>query len=237
MATSVSLAATRVNVLIVVRPPARRRAHRVRCSCVRMLFVHHSRQMPSRLGYRSLDKLIAHVNADGRVRAQYSTPDAYTIAKHAERIEWPVYTSDLMTICQEQPESSGLRGHFYWARYYTSRPLLKGYAREQRARCSRRRGSCRRWPSSRCGSTWNATPRSRSFSRSSTGPGPPTSRRWQPRSRCSCTTTPSPVRRTSTSPTTTPSTLRSAPSTRTGWCTTRWTRCVAFPTARAAGRA
>lgn len=79
--------------------------------------------------YDSLDDLLAAVNADGRVIAKYSTPIEYTDAKHAEGLKWPTKDDDYMTIAQDWTEESGLRGHMYWAGYYTSRPLLKLYAR------------------------------------------------------------------------------------------------------------
>lgn len=82
--------------------------------------------------YGNLDKLIHHVNKDGRVRVLYSTPEVYTEHKKAEdAVRWPTKTDDFMTIAQDWSEESGLRGHMYWAGYYTSRPLLKRFAREQ----------------------------------------------------------------------------------------------------------
>jgi hypothetical protein len=50
------------------------------------------------------------------LKAKYSTPVEYTDAKHAEALLWPVKDDDFMTIAQDWPEESGLRGHMYWVR-------------------------------------------------------------------------------------------------------------------------
>jgi alpha-mannosidase len=44
--------------------------------------------------FRNMDKLIEHVNKDGRVHALYSTPSIYTDAKHASNESWPVKYDD-----------------------------------------------------------------------------------------------------------------------------------------------
>lgn len=44
--------------------------------------------------FKNLDKLIHHANLDGRVNVFYSTPAAYTAAKHAYNISWPLKTDD-----------------------------------------------------------------------------------------------------------------------------------------------
>lgn len=44
--------------------------------------------------YKNLDKLIHYANLDGRVNAFYSTPAAYTDAKHAYDAAWPLKTDD-----------------------------------------------------------------------------------------------------------------------------------------------
>ena len=77
--------------------------------------------------YKNLDRLIDAVNADGRVAAQYSTPDIYAAAKHAESLSWTVKTvdQDFMPICQVQSAGSPDTGHMYWSGYFTSRPALK----------------------------------------------------------------------------------------------------------------
>lgn len=41
-----------------------------------------------------MDKLIHHANLDGRLNVFYSTPSAYTAAKHAYNISWPLKTDD-----------------------------------------------------------------------------------------------------------------------------------------------
>lgn len=44
--------------------------------------------------FKNLDKLIHHANLDGRVNVFYSTPAAYTAAKHAYNVSWPLKTDD-----------------------------------------------------------------------------------------------------------------------------------------------
>lgn len=51
-----------------------------------------SRYDSAEVWYKNLDRLIDAVNADGRVAAQYSTPDIYAAAKHAESLSWTVKT-------------------------------------------------------------------------------------------------------------------------------------------------
>ena len=46
-------------------------------------------------GYKNLDILIAAVNAEGTVQAQYSTPSIYVAAKAKEALTWPLKTDDL----------------------------------------------------------------------------------------------------------------------------------------------
>lgn len=41
-----------------------------------------------------MDKLVAHVNADGRISATYSSPQDYVAAKHAYSTRWPLKTDD-----------------------------------------------------------------------------------------------------------------------------------------------
>ena len=72
--------------------------------------------------YKNLDKIIHHVNADGRVNTFYSTPEEYTAAKLAENITWPVKTDDFMPLANDE--------HSYWTGFYSSRPALKRYERQ-----------------------------------------------------------------------------------------------------------
>lgn len=73
--------------------------------------------------FTRLDKLIHYVNADGRVRALYSTPSIYTTAKISSTVRWPVKAfNDFM------PYIPG--PHKPMVGFYTSRPALKGYIRE-----------------------------------------------------------------------------------------------------------
>ena len=46
--------------------------------------------------FHNLDQLIDGVNADGRVKALYSTPSIYLAAKHAENLTWPLKTDDFV---------------------------------------------------------------------------------------------------------------------------------------------
>ncbi|KAI3665362.1 hypothetical protein L6452_43986 [Arctium lappa] len=71
--------------------------------------------------FKQMDKLIHHVNRDGRVNALYSTPSIYTDAKLASNVSWPLKTDDYF------PYADGEDA--YWTGYFTSRPALKGYIR------------------------------------------------------------------------------------------------------------
>ena len=67
--------------------------------------------------YVNLDKLIHHVNRDGRVRLVYSTPSRYLRAKAKANLEWEVRRGDLFPLADGP--------HEYWTGYFTSRPALK----------------------------------------------------------------------------------------------------------------
>ncbi|XP_035819323.1 probable alpha-mannosidase At5g66150 isoform X2 [Zea mays] len=71
--------------------------------------------------FRNMDKLIYHVNKDGRVHALYSTPSIYTDAKHFSNISWPVKYDDDFPYADSK--------NSYWTGYYTSRPTFKRYVR------------------------------------------------------------------------------------------------------------
>eukprot|EP01043_Picozoa_sp_COSAG02_P003275 COSAG02_NODE_79_length_40228_cov_18.435762_30_plen_793_part_00 len=73
--------------------------------------------------YMNLDKLIHHVNSDGRVNMFYSTPELYTDAKHAEGLDWSLKEDDNMPICQEY--TNDREGHAYWSGYFSTRAALK----------------------------------------------------------------------------------------------------------------
>ncbi|CAE7840742.1 unnamed protein product [Symbiodinium sp. CCMP2592] len=75
--------------------------------------------------FYNLDKLIHHVNADGRVHAFYSTPGMYVDAKKSEKITWPTKEDDFF------PYADG--PHQFWTGYFTSRPTLKRYIRDTSA--------------------------------------------------------------------------------------------------------
>eukprot|EP00439_Symbiodinium_sp_Y106_P067344 s1564_g11.t1 len=75
--------------------------------------------------FYNLDKLIHHVNADGRVHAFYSTPGMYVDAKKSEKITWPTKEDDFF------PYADG--PHQFWTGYFTSRPALKRYIRDTSA--------------------------------------------------------------------------------------------------------
>jgi alpha-mannosidase len=70
----------------------------------------------------NLDRLIHHVNADGRINVFYSTPHQYALAKLNATTIWSNTTSDFF------PYESG--PNEYWTGYYTSRPALKRFAYE-----------------------------------------------------------------------------------------------------------
>ena len=69
----------------------------------------------------NLDKIIDGVNAEGSVKAMYSTPSMYVKAKNAEAVQWGVKTDDFFPYA-DGPDS-------YWTGYFTSRPALKRYIR------------------------------------------------------------------------------------------------------------
>ena len=69
----------------------------------------------------NLDKLIDGVNAEGSIKALYSTPSVYLKAKNAEPVQWTVKTDDFF------PYADG--SDSYWTGYFTSRPALKRYIR------------------------------------------------------------------------------------------------------------
>ncbi|KAJ1295938.1 hypothetical protein BS78_01G260800 [Paspalum vaginatum] len=71
--------------------------------------------------FLNMDKLIEHVNKDGRVHALYSTPSIYTDAKHASNESWPVKYDDYFPYADSN--------NAYWTGYFTSRPTFKRYVR------------------------------------------------------------------------------------------------------------
>ncbi|CAE7688933.1 unnamed protein product [Symbiodinium pilosum] len=75
--------------------------------------------------FYNLDKLIQHVNADGRVHVFYSTPGRYVDAKKSEQVTWPLKEDDFF------PYADG--PHQFWTGYFTSRPALKRYIRDTSA--------------------------------------------------------------------------------------------------------
>lgn len=71
--------------------------------------------------YKNLDKLIHHVNLDGRVNLFYSTPANYIAAKKTYNASWPLKTDDLFPYA-DCPSC-------YWTGYYVTRPASKAYIR------------------------------------------------------------------------------------------------------------
>ncbi|CAK7334227.1 unnamed protein product [Dovyalis caffra] len=72
--------------------------------------------------FKQMDKLIHHVNKDGRVNALYSTPSIYTDVKNAANESWPLKTDDYFPYAD--------RDNAYWTGFFTSRPALKRYVRQ-----------------------------------------------------------------------------------------------------------
>ena len=68
------------------------------------------------------DKIIAAVNRNGTIKAQYSTPSIYYKARAAEGISWSTKTDDFF------PYATGPGNQ--WTGYFTSRPGLKRYVRD-----------------------------------------------------------------------------------------------------------
>lgn len=75
--------------------------------------------------YRSMDKLIAGMNADGRVAAMYSTPRTYVAAKFASTVQWELRQDDIFPLADD--------AHNYWSGFFTSRPALKKEERDASA--------------------------------------------------------------------------------------------------------
>ena len=72
--------------------------------------------------FTNIDKIIKHVNADGRVNAFYSSPDQYVAAKRRDAgVTWPLKEDDFF------PYADG--PHKFWTGCFTSRPALKRYIR------------------------------------------------------------------------------------------------------------
>jgi hypothetical protein len=98
--------------------------------------------------FRNLDRLIAAVNADGRVRARYSTPDEYAAAKQASNATWPTKFDDFFPYSSNEHEvwryvaellslnasaalaDCGYRFTCDRSGYFSSRPALKRNVRE-----------------------------------------------------------------------------------------------------------
>ena len=72
--------------------------------------------------FKSLDKLVHYVNADGRVNVFYSTPAAYVAARHAADLAWPLKTDDFFPYA-DCPTCM-------WTGFYASRPALKRNIRQ-----------------------------------------------------------------------------------------------------------
>ncbi|KAK9678800.1 hypothetical protein RND81_11G233900 [Saponaria officinalis] len=71
--------------------------------------------------FKQMDKLIHHVNKDGRVNVLYSTPSVYVDAKYAANETWPLKFHDYFPYAD--------RENAYWTGYFTSRPAFKRYVR------------------------------------------------------------------------------------------------------------
>ena len=65
------------------------------------------------------------MNADGRVKAMYSTPSIYVETKNRANLTWTTKQDDIF------PYADGADA--YWTGYFTSRPALKRYVRVQSA--------------------------------------------------------------------------------------------------------
>ena len=69
------------------------------------------------VAFKSLDRLVHYVNADGRVNVFYSSPAAYVAARHSADVAWPLKTDDFFPY-SDCPTCA-------WTGFYTSRPALK----------------------------------------------------------------------------------------------------------------
>lgn len=75
--------------------------------------------------FSQMDKLIKIVNADGRAEVKYSTPQEYLEAKAKENITLPLREGDFFPYARDTGK--------YWTGYFTSRPALKRYIRDNSA--------------------------------------------------------------------------------------------------------
>jgi len=84
--------------------------------------------MNANMYFKNIDKLIAHINANPSkygLHLLYSTPSIYIDAVNAAGLTWDVKTDDLFPYADD--------AHSYWTGYFTSRPALKGYVRQNNA--------------------------------------------------------------------------------------------------------
>ncbi|KAF2071815.1 hypothetical protein CYY_006876 [Polysphondylium violaceum] len=84
--------------------------------------------MNANMYFKNIDKLIAHINANPTkygIHLLYSTPSIYIDAVNKAGLTWDVKTDDLFPYSDD--------AHSYWTGYFTSRPALKGYVRQNNA--------------------------------------------------------------------------------------------------------
>ena len=77
------------------------------------------------IAFKNTDKLMHHVNEDGRINVLYSTPDQYVKAKHAYGAAWQLRGDDFFPYAND--------ANTYWTGYFTSRPGLKTNVRKSGA--------------------------------------------------------------------------------------------------------
>ncbi|KYQ93883.1 alpha-mannosidase [Tieghemostelium lacteum] len=83
--------------------------------------------MNANMYFKNIDKLIEHINANSSygINLLYSTPSIYIDAVNRAGLTWEVKTDDLFPYADDQ--------YSYWTGYFTSRPALKGYVRQNNA--------------------------------------------------------------------------------------------------------
>eukprot|EP01132_Coremiostelium_polycephalum_P008521 gene8521-10475_t len=83
--------------------------------------------MNSNMYFKNIDKLINYINSNPQygMNLLYSTPSIYIDAVNSAGLTWNVKTDDLFPYADNE--------YSYWTGYFTSRPALKGYVRQNNA--------------------------------------------------------------------------------------------------------
>jgi len=79
------------------------------------------------VNFKNMDKLIKYINdhQEYNMKLRYSTPSIYLQSVKNAKVTWSVREGDFFPYAD--------KAHAYWTGFYSSRPTLKGYAREMNA--------------------------------------------------------------------------------------------------------